>query len=148
MDSEFYLASQHSNKCHCNNSTQMRLISMQIRVLWYFSERSVTRQVKLSEIDSAGRTYQSIYSTSAPLVCRCNLTLVSNACNAAPISLFRAPNGLNKLLEMHFKFPFNLIGKLIMTFLKASHSACSNPGKQVGTQNKDYSAVLQTDLTN
>ena len=33
------------------------------------------------------------------------------------ISLFSALNGLNKLPEMHFKFPFNLINKLTMVLL-------------------------------
>ena len=44
---------------------------------------------------------------------RRNLTSVSNVCEAAPISLFWAPNGLNELPE----FPFNLIGKSTMAFL-------------------------------
>ena len=33
------------------------------------------------------------------------ITPVSNVREAAEISLFSAPNGLNKLQEMHFKFP-------------------------------------------
>ena len=32
-------------------------------------------------------------------------------------SLFWVPNGLNKLPEMSFKFPFNLIGKSTVAFL-------------------------------
>ena len=44
---------------------------------------------------------------------RRNLNSVSNVCEAAPISLFWAPNGLNELPE----FPFNLIGKSTMAFL-------------------------------
>lgn len=38
-------------------------------------------------------------------------TPASNVCEAASRSLFWAVNGLNKVLEMHFNFPFNLIGK-------------------------------------
>lgn len=37
-----------------------------------------------------------------------NLTLISNDHETAPISLFWAPNGINKLLDVHFKLPFNL----------------------------------------
>ena len=51
------------------------------------------------------------------LHCRCNLNPVSNVCKAVVISLFSALNGLNKLLEMHFKFLFNLINKLTMVLL-------------------------------
>ena len=47
---------------------------------------------------------------------RCHLTSVSGVCEAAPISLFWAPNGLNELPEVHFEFPFILIGKSTMTF--------------------------------
>jgi len=48
---------------------------------------------------------------------RWNLTPVSNVCEAAPISLFRGPNGLNELPQMRFEFPFNLIGKSTVAFL-------------------------------
>jgi len=51
------------------------------------------------------------------LRCRHNLTPVSNICEAVPRSLFWAPCGLNKLLEVRFKLPFNLIGKMTMPFL-------------------------------
>ena len=51
------------------------------------------------------------------LRCRCDLTPVSNVCKAVLISLFWVPSGLNKLLELRFKFPFNLIGKMTMLFL-------------------------------
>ena len=53
----------------------------------------------------------------------CNLTLVSNVCEAVPISLFWAPNRPNQILhkllhcKMRFEFPINLIGKLTMAFL-------------------------------
>ena len=49
---------------------------------------------------------------------RCNLTLVSNICEAALRSLFCAPNRLNELLEGGFELPFNLIGKSTKPFLK------------------------------
>ena len=48
---------------------------------------------------------------------RCNQTPVSNICEAVWIFLFWAPNGLNELPEMHFKLPFNLIGKLTVALL-------------------------------
>ena len=43
-----------------------------------------------------------------------NLSSVSNICKAPAITLFWAHNGLKQLPEMHFEFPFNLIGKLAM----------------------------------
>ena len=39
------------------------------------------------------------------------LNSVSDVCEAAQLSLFWAPNGLNELPEMRFEFPFILIGK-------------------------------------
>ena len=48
---------------------------------------------------------------------RRNLTLVSNICEEAALSLFWAPNGLDELPEERFDFPFILIGKLTMAFL-------------------------------
>ena len=51
----------------------------------------------------------------------CIANSVSNVCEAAPRSLFRAPNGVNELSEGHFEFPFMLIGKTTMAFL-AVHS--------------------------
>ena len=48
------------------------------------------------------------------LRCRRNLTPVSNVCEAAPISMFWAPNGLNELPEVRVEFPFILIGKSAM----------------------------------
>ena len=50
------------------------------------------------------------------LRCRGNLTPVSIVCEAAQKSLFWASNGRNKLPEMRFKCPFNLIGKSTMAF--------------------------------
>ena len=45
------------------------------------------------------------------------LTISSNVCEAAPRSLFWAPNGLDKKPEMRFEVPFILIGKSTMAFL-------------------------------
>ena len=39
-------------------------------------------------------------------------------CEAAPISFFWPPNGLNELLEVRLKVPFILIGKSTMSFSK------------------------------
>ena len=46
-----------------------------------------------------------------------NLALLSNVCEAAPISLFWAPNGVNELPEMRFAFPLVLTGQGAMAFL-------------------------------
>ena len=59
--------------------------------------------------------------------------------------MFSAPDGLNKLLEMYFKFPFNLIGKFTIGFLGTY--MYSNSGTKLGAQNEVFSAVSQTDLT-
>lgn len=49
---------------------------------------------------------------------------------------------------MRFEFPFIMIGSSTMgIFKQAKHGAQLNPGAQVGSQNKDFGAVLQTDLT-
>ena len=45
---------------------------------------------------------------------RDNLILVNNICEAALISLFWAPNGLNELSETRFEFPFILTGQRTM----------------------------------
>ena len=42
---------------------------------------------------------------------------LSNVCEAAPIFLFCAPNGLNKLRDVRFEFSFVLIGKSTVAFL-------------------------------
>ena len=47
---------------------------------------------------------------------RCNVTSISNVCEAALVSLFWAASGLNELLEMYFQFPFILIGKSTTAF--------------------------------
>ena len=41
----------------------------------------------------------------------------SNVCEAVPRSLFRAPKGLNELLEVRFEFPLILINKSTKAFL-------------------------------
>ena len=48
---------------------------------------------------------------------RHNLTLVSNVCDTAPISIFWALNGLNELPEVRFEFPFILIGRSTMALI-------------------------------
>ena len=54
---------------------------------------------------------------------RRNLTWVSNVSEAEPRSLFWAPKGLNELPELRFEFPFVLICKLTMPFLKGQFTA-------------------------
>ena len=77
---------------------------------------------------------------------RRHLTPFSNVCKAAPMSLFWA-NGLNELLEMRFKFPFNLIRELIMALLTGqSWHVLKSWNTRVGAQNQDFGAVSQTDL--
>ena len=53
----------------------------------------------------------------------------------------------NELPEMRFEFPLNLIGKSTMVFLTVNPGVYSNPATQVGSYNKDFGAVSQTDLT-
>ena len=59
---------------------------------------------------------------------RRNLTSVSNICEAMLISLFWAPNGIYKLLEVLFQFPFILTGKSTSLYTG-------------GPENKDFGAV-------
>ena len=65
-------------------------------------------------LNKSGKIQQWI---SCGLRCRGNLTPVSNVCAAALTSLFWALNGLYELPEVHFEFPFNLIGKSTLAFL-------------------------------
>ena len=62
---------------------------------------------------------------------RRNISPVTNICEAAPISVFWVPNGVNELPEMRSKFSSDLIGKLTMAFFQANHGAYSNPGREV-----------------
>ena len=57
-----------------------------------------------------------------------------------------APNRLNKLPEVHFKFTFNLTGKLTMAFLtdQSWYRLKSNVGGLI-YKNKDFCTVLQVD---
>ena len=64
------------------------------------------------------------------------LTLVSNIYKAALISLFMAPQRLNKLWEVGFQFPFILTGKSQWLFQQANHGAYPNPGIQVGPRSR------------
>ena len=43
------------------------------------------------------------------------LTIPSNVCEAASISLFLAPSGLNELPEVRFVSPFIVIGILLVS---------------------------------
>ena len=53
----------------------------------------------------------------------------------------------NELLEERFEFPFILIGKWTMAFDRPIMAQWSNLGTQVGAENKNFGALLQTDLT-
>ena len=75
-----------------------------------------------------------------------NSTPVSNIGEAVPISLFWASNGLNYRKYVS-NFPSTWLADRQWPYQQANHSAYSNPGTQVGTQNKDFGAVSQTDLT-
>ena len=44
-------------------------------------------------------------------------------------------------------FPSTWLADRQWSYQQANHSAHSNPGTQMGTQNKDFGAVSQTDLT-
>ena len=45
--------------------------------------------------------------------------------------------------EVYLDFPFNLIGKLTMTFLTGQSWSDLNLGTQFGTQNKDFGAFCR-----
>ena len=68
-------------------------------------------------------------------------------CEAAQISLTRAPNELNKLPEVRFEFLFILIGKSTMAFSTGQSWRVLNLATQVGVQNKAFGDVSQTELT-
>jgi len=48
--------------------------------------------------------------------------------------------------EVYLDFPFNLIGKLTMTFLTGQSWSDLNLGTQFGTQNKDFCAFCRCTL--
>ena len=64
------------------------------------------------------------------------------------IFLFWIPNGLNELPEMHFKLPFNLIGKLTVALLIGQSWDVLKSWYTRGTQNKDFGTFSQTDRGN
>ena len=68
---------------------------------------------KVNASVTAGLNSQKVEELGS-LCRRVNLSPVSNVCEAAPISSFWAPKGLNELPEMRFEFPFKLIGELTM----------------------------------
>ena len=77
------------------------------------------------------------------------LSPVSNICKAVPMALFWVTNILmdsTKKTEKHFKFLFNLTGKLTRAFLTVNRATHSNPGTQVESKNKHFSTGWQTDL--
>ena len=63
-------------------------------------------------------------------------TPASNVSEAASRFLFWAVNGLNKVLEMHFDFPFNLIGKLTIVLQQANRGVYSNLCKHLGPRTR------------
>ena len=66
---------------------------------------------------------------ASSLLRRRYLIPVSKVCEAARISLFWLPSGLNELPEMRVEFPFNLVGKFTIAFFKqANHGAYLNSG--------------------
>ena len=62
--------------------------------------------------------------------------------------MFLIPNGLIELPEMHFKLPFNLIGKLTVALLTGQSWDVLKFWYTRGTQNKDVGTVSQTDRGN
>ena len=61
--------------------------------------------------------------------------------------MFWAPNGLTELPKMHFKFPFNLTGNLTVALSTGQSWHVLKSRYTRGTQNKDFGAVSQTELT-
>ena len=104
---------------------------------WFFTRRFPGRTISICNKVTANPSLRRI----------CNLTLVSNVCEAAPISLFWAPKGLLDLPEMRFEFSFNLIGKSTMAFLTSQSWRVLKSWTRAGAQNKDFAADSQTDLT-
>ena len=84
---------------------------------------------------------------------RCSVSIFSNLCEAAPRSLFSAPNGFNELPNVaRFEFPFILIGKSIMAFLntKARYKSIMARAQTLvhrrGPKIRIFSTVSQTHL--
>ena len=69
---------------------------------------------------------------------RRKLTSVSNVCKAAPRSLFWVLNGLNKVPELRFEFPFIVIGKSTMAFLTGQSWRILKFWYTGGAKNKDF----------
>ena len=90
--------------------------------IWVNKDTNLEAQVLILVAQNALKyTFQGSPNYSLTLEgslrCRHNLTLVSNICETVPISLLWVPCGLNKLLEACFELPFNVTGKMTMTFL-------------------------------
>ena len=78
---------------------------------------------------------------------RLNLISVGNVCEVAPKSLFGAPNGTQPITGNGFRISFHPDWPVDNGFLTGQwRGAYSNPGTQVGAENKDFGAVSQTDL--
>ena len=75
---------------------------------------------------------------ASSLLRRPYLIPVSKVCEAAPISLFWLPSGLNELPEMRVEFPFNLVGKFTIAFFLTGQSwrVFKFRYTQVGAQNE------------
>ena len=63
-----------------------------------------------------GKDCGGIVSKLACVAVHASQTSFNPVCEAASISFLWALNGLNELLKMRFKFPFNLIGESTMAF--------------------------------
>ena len=61
---------------------------------------------------------------------------------------FSGPQRIQQIIGSSFQISFHPDWQIHKGFFKqANHGAYSNPGTQMGAQNKDFGAVLQTDLT-
>ena len=104
-----------------------------------------------SKVDNSRVKEEMAFCTTVyPCICslhgRRNLTLVSNICEAAPMSLFWAHYGLNKLPEMHFIFAFNLIGKSTVAFLTGRSWCIPTSWYTAGSPKQGFQHSLQTDF--
>ena len=73
---------------------------------------------------------------------RCRWRLTTDSCQATARFLFW------KLPVVHFKFPFSPTDQLNNSYCEGPMMAhTKNPGAQLGTQNKDFGAGSQKDLT-
>ena len=92
--------------CYALPNVDSRITHLQINATLGKERRSTLRE-KMDKL---------VERLPACILIKSNPVEYKNARDAAPISLFWAPNGLNELPEMCFEYPCKLIGKLTPGF--------------------------------